>query len=229
MPKCGDARICQKCSRKIHDFRNKSDFEIGLIHASSEEKVCGIYPSSLDSKPRLATTWFLSASILAFLQLAPQYEAIAKPQTEQLPTTPSDPIKKVASDTTKKNDTKLKFIGTVLDEQNNPVYGAMVHIKGTSLATSTDSSGNFQLDLTDSLAENDSCEIIVHWLGYGKETLTLTADSVKTIGPSDSIVRISPSVKMITYGVPIQEVHVLEKPSFWYRATLPFRRLFSRF
>ncbi|MFT6808803.1 MAG: hypothetical protein ACJA01_002034 [Saprospiraceae bacterium] len=43
MPDCGGAKLCSKCSAKIHDFRGLTDWEIAVVYAHSKKRVCGIY------------------------------------------------------------------------------------------------------------------------------------------------------------------------------------------
>lgn len=95
----------------------------------------------------------------------------------------------------------VEVSGRVVDEQNKPVSGATVTVKGTGNATVTDGLGQFKLKNVD-----DKAIIIVSYLGYEKRELPAAADMgiiklTVTNNPLDE-------VKVIAYGQTSQRLSV---------------------
>lgn len=95
----------------------------------------------------------------------------------------------------------IEVSGRVLDEQNKPVGGATVTVKGEGNATVTDERGDFKLKNVD-----DKATIIISYLGYEKKELpaALNLGIIKlmiTNNPLDE-------VKVIAYGQTSQRLSV---------------------
>lgn len=59
--------------------------------------------------------------------------------------------------------------GKVVDEKNEPLVGAVVRVKGTKIATSTNSKGEFTLANVD-----DKAVLVISFLGYEPQEITVT-------------------------------------------------------
>lgn len=79
-------------------------------------------------------------------------------------------IKKEAS---QRKDQKIKVSGKVTDEFNDPLPGATVLLKGTSLGVSTDAGGGFQLDLPAS----DEMVLRIHFVGMETKEIPISGDT----------------------------------------------------
>ncbi len=73
-----------------------------------------------------------------------------------------------------------QITGTITDDTNMPLIGATVIETGTSNGTSTDIDGNFTLTL-----ENDPSQIEISYVGYGKQTRTVSAGENLSISLSE--------------------------------------------
>src|SRR5690349_8229124 len=63
--------------------------------------------------------------------------------------------------------------GKVLDESNNPVYGASVTIKNSSTGTTTDENGNFSI-----LVPASAQALIISYVGYGTREVAISGNTV---------------------------------------------------
>lgn len=72
--------------------------------------------------------------------------------------------------------------GTVIDEDDFPLIGANVRVKGTDLGVSTDINGNFELNVA-----KTAKKLIVSYIGYGKKSITLTESSTYNIVLKESV------------------------------------------
>src|SRR5574344_327843 len=63
---------------------------------------------------------------------------------------------------------KTKLSGIVLDENNDPIIGANILVKGTTLGTTTDLDGKFNLETDDK-----SVILVVSYIGYTKQEMKI--------------------------------------------------------
>jgi len=84
--------------------------------------------------------------------------------------------------------------GSVLNERSNPVVGASVTVKGTSIGTSTDSSGTFTLSVPAS-----ANTVVISYVGYANQEITITGRSSFTISLASSGQTLN-EVVVIGYG-----------------------------
>lgn len=62
---------------------------------------------------------------------------------------------------------KVKVTGQIIDQQNQPIVGAMVTVKGTTTATLSDVTGNFQIEVP------VNGKIVISYLGYITQELVI--------------------------------------------------------
>lgn len=70
--------------------------------------------------------------------------------------------------------------GTVVDEGGIPLAGASVIVKGTTTGASTDFDGNFSINI-----ESDSDVLVVSYVGYKTEELTVGSQTVINVTLSE--------------------------------------------
>ncbi len=84
--------------------------------------------------------------------------------------------------------------GRVMDEQSNPIPGANILIKGTTLGTSTDSDGRFSLTVPDA-----SSVLVVSFIGYLSKEIEVGAQTEISIVLTADIKQLS-EVVVVGYG-----------------------------
>lgn len=91
------------------------------------------------------------------------------------------PISKAAVLSSARVTLQQKLSGTVRDARNNPLPGVTVAIKGTTTATSTDGSGNFQFASIPSGAV-----LSVSMIGFRNQEVAVTSSTVEIVLEEDS-------------------------------------------
>lgn len=81
---------------------------------------------------------------------------------------------------------QTKLTGKVVDENNQPLPGASVVVKGTSTGTSTDFDGNFTLS-----APSNSGDVVVSYMGYYNKTVAFSG--TKNLGT----IKLEPSAESL--------------------------------
>lgn len=89
---------------------------------------------------------------------------------------------------------KAPFTGKVVDENNQPLPGAVVRVKGTEIATATDVNGAFQVNST-----QQAIVITVSFVGYDVAEKTLIANQPLTIQVQPNSKSLS-EVVVVGYG-----------------------------
>jgi TonB-dependent starch-binding outer membrane protein SusC len=84
--------------------------------------------------------------------------------------------------------------GRVMDDQSNPIPGANVLIKGTTLGTSTDSDGKFSIQVPDANAV-----LVVSFIGYVSKEITVGAQTEIDITLEADVKQLS-EVVVVGYG-----------------------------
>src|SRR5690606_8300842 len=84
--------------------------------------------------------------------------------------------------------------GQVLDEKGEPMPGATVMIKGTSIGTFTDANGNFTLSVPDG-----SATLVVSFTGYKPQEVAIGTNTSVSVVMEPDILNLS-EVVVIGYG-----------------------------
>ncbi len=158
-------RHCNVCEKIVYDFTNKTDEQI-VKTFEDNGKLCGRFKTNqlnrelvLARKSKNSYRSIAASGLFAFLALntfksKAQNETIL-PKTEI--TKPINHVKgKIATSVLKER----VISGTILDENNLPLPGANIVIKGTSSGTQTDFDGHFKLKV-----DEDSI-LIISFVGY---------------------------------------------------------------
>ena len=227
MKKMEGGRLCTSCNKCIIDFRKKSYHEIARIHAMSENGACGLYtdaqlrgePLPPPSKKRWKP--FLLALMPSF------FYSIHHSYAEDTP------IIKVEDSLYSKSDTipegeelpkasqPLSISERVVEaDTGEPLIAASVFIKGSNTGITADIEGNFQLKYLKEEFETDSVDIIVSYIGYEEQRLTLPKENV-----SDLYIEMPGSLMVTEFGVVYYPWH----KRAWRFVTSPFRRLVGLF
>lgn len=191
MTNCGDYRKCKTCNQDIYDFRGLTNWEIALIHGNSKTKVCGIYDENI-SKDSINKIKRNKSLIIAGLfglitsnSSANTISSVPNEITEfQLNSKDLNSTRKQnCNQNSQTNNTdSLKIVeGILVDETKNPLIGVNIILDGTTKGAITDINGRFSLDLTEEFNANDSVNLILSYIGYGRKEQVITKyDFLKT-------------------------------------------------
>lgn len=99
-----------------------------------------------------------------------------------------------ASRTVTQSPVEITVTGRVTDEQNNPIPGANVIIKGTTLGTSTDSDGKFSIVVPD-----ENAVLVVTFIGYLSTEVPVGAQTEINIVLKPDVKQLS-EIVVVGYG-----------------------------
>lgn len=180
--------FCGSCRKEVIDFTRLSDEELIEHFNTSTNETCGRFKKSqLKSyKPMITKTSnqnlvsrgiaVMGFSILSLcaVNTTQAQDVSLNEQTTQKELTMTLGTPMVMGDIIIENYT---VSGTVLDEENLPLPGVNVVLKGTTEGTQTDFDGKFEfpraLEIDDVL--------VFSYIGYGKKEYTITESASETI------------------------------------------------
>jgi hypothetical protein len=138
-------RFCCNCQKNVIDFTKASDREI-LMAYTENNTLCGRFNNTQLNRNIMTpkeknSFWIVTvASVIAFLGLGNQsikgQEIIKTEQTDK---------KQISDSTSLKPSTKIKYSGILYDENNIPLPGANVIVKGSKIKTQTSINGEFSI------------------------------------------------------------------------------------
>ncbi len=180
--------FCGSCEKEVIDFTRLSDEELIEYFNTSSNETCGRFKKTqLKSyEPMITKTSnqsfvsrgiavmsFSLLSLCAINTMQAQDTASNSESTQkELTMTLGTPM--VIGDVMIEN---YRVSGTVLDEENLPLPGVNVVLKGTAEGTQTDFDGKFEfpraLEIDDVL--------VFSYIGYGKKEYTITESASETI------------------------------------------------
>lgn len=151
-------RFCDKCMKNVMDFTAKTDREI-LDSYAKDSKLCGRFKADQLNRDiavveKKSTVWLATTSAIMTIVGVESSEVLAqeKQNTEQhenfMLGKMIAPVKP-----------QTKVIKGVVSDDDGPLPGANVVIKGTDISTQTDIDGNF------SLVAKENDVIVVSFLG----------------------------------------------------------------
>jgi CarboxypepD_reg-like domain len=176
-------RFCASCQKEVMDFTRMGDSQIAHI-LSSNENICGrIKPSQANRElaiPHHRKNHAAAIAAVAVLAVSPAIAYAQTPvQTEQQPV---DNDHEVLGKVMTKPVSTVN--GTVVDENNQPLPGADVHISTKNRSVITDIDGKFTIEAE----KGDVLEVAV--IGYEPVIITIKGqDFMKPlqIAPSPGI------------------------------------------
>ncbi|MBF4519284.1 carboxypeptidase-like regulatory domain-containing protein [Flavobacterium sp. ANB] len=160
-------KFCSSCQKNVIDFTKASNREIILAYNENENLCDRFRISQLDRnimipKEKKSIWVIIAASVIAFLGLGNQTAKaqgnVRIEQTDKNRLNDSINIKSTA---------KNKYSGIVLDENNIPLPGAYLMIKGTKIGTQTDIDGSFSIEAVKGNI------LVVSYVSYKRLELTL--------------------------------------------------------
>ena len=188
MEEVDGSKICAKCSHKIHDFRNKSAIEIAITHATTEGKVCGVYPAVFVKEPRFT---FIKKRLKGLRQilftvsgvLLQQQATAEKPMLQSRIENLHLADKGSTNLTFQSQEQKVDVIDSIsirgrimylFEDTSFIAPGVAVVIKGTAVGCVSDSSGYYNLVIPEDLVEGDSLTVIYSYVGFATQDHTIS-------------------------------------------------------
>ena len=183
-------KYCPVCKTDVLDFRDLKDNEILDILKQTKGKVCGRFRQSQlnrplifnDKKeaprsPRFAKMLVAVALLYSSTNSSAQ-ERVGSDIVIQKDLIAMDSLKlrKVQEEI----DTKNSILqGTIFYEQDkDPLIGVTVVIKNTNIGAISDTEGNYQLVIPDTLMNKDKITVLFNFIGCETQTITYETDKI---------------------------------------------------
>lgn len=177
--------FCGSCQKEVIDFTTMTSKELVKHFNTTAGKTCGRFKASqlkihkpmMSHKTNasfvsrgLAVMSFSLLSLCAVSNIQAQEVVSNEPLTELTVLGETMTMGKISIE-------KHTVTGTVLDEENLPLPGVNIVLKGTAIGTQTDFDGKFEFPKT--LDLNDV--LVFSYIGYGKKEYTITEPLSKAI------------------------------------------------
>lgn len=223
MKPAADGRFCFSCQKNVVDFSGMSTDEIlGFIAGGSY--VCGrIGQDQLESinyallyKQRIIFNWRKFSWAAAMLSMAPFIKTQAKTfvKTEQGPV-----IQKNISTAA---DTAVKKIWgiVVASDDNLPIPGVVVRVKGANAATQTNTNGSFSVDVP------PGCDTLeFSFIGYERQDISVSGFEQ---GKRKTALKMTDTVILKTAMMGRMEVRTSFFYRLWWHIKSPIVAIFRR-
>ena len=206
----GCTRFCSKCKNEVHDLTNQDDDAIKTLMINKKGKICarisdvqvqGIFRSNTSNIAKACMVFFFGLTLMGKASAKTDtFHSILGPETNhEFPLEHFSPI-----------DSAGVISGVVKDkEDQRPLEGVTIKLKGNSLETKTDEKGVFKLNVDKEKLK--SYTIIVNAVGY---------QSLETNVKNDQSVLIVLEPEVIWIG----EVILPWYQKIWWTIKAPFNK-----
>ncbi|WP_405269420.1 carboxypeptidase-like regulatory domain-containing protein [Cellulophaga sp. Ld12] len=177
--------FCGSCEKEVIDFTTMSKSEILNYLCTATNSTCGRFKTSQLNDLQMTNSNvspfnFLTKSIgaMSFSLLSLCAISSVNAQDEALSTSVQTELvsnSEATTNTTQSNKYKVK--GLVVDQENLPLPGVSVVLKGTNEGVSTDFDGNFEFSRR--LSEGDV--LVFSYVGYDTQSYTIVKSETDTI------------------------------------------------
>lgn len=166
----GPGRHCAACQKTVVDFTQMSDAEILAVLTQATHGTCGRFRAEQLARPLLPLAvrgpgrwraWLAAAGAVWVLREGVGAPARAQAAVEQMPSTTEQKAGKVMMATPAAMIHLIK--GTVVNDKNEGLLGAIVLIDKTNAGISTDASGRFVLPVA---ATSKQITLLIKYTGY---------------------------------------------------------------
>lgn len=198
-------RFCASCAKTVIDFSQMSDAQVLNYLSQSTGRLCGRFAQDqverplTPLKPEKKRIWWIAALMpLTLLQnkangqfkTEKKLADVSYAKRQQSMGSVAVGIKQTTDAVNYKEDKIIN--GTVVDNHNIPIAGASILLKGTTIGTTTDTTGKFTLHLTttDSLAK-----LIISSVGYEEEEVNCTFNHTNEVNIDTRKLRLSPALQ----------------------------------
>lgn len=212
----GKEHFCSSCQKTVIDFTGYEDAAFLAYFQKTTETPCGrLTQRQLDLVIPVPPTFlfrpanlykYAAAGLLSITGITTQAQTVATIPTAQNPVAAGN---RLTTGEQAQQDT-ISFRARVVDENNEGVAGASVHIMNNAGGTVTDVDGNFYLSV--SVRERNSGVLEIKSVGY------TTIQTVMNTLTDHAIIKLAPSEQEL-----IGEIVIIRKQNLWQRITRPFR------
>ncbi|WP_040280017.1 carboxypeptidase-like regulatory domain-containing protein [Psychroserpens damuponensis] len=196
-------RHCSSCEKTVYDFTSKTDEHIIKTY-QAQNNLCGRFKTTqldrelvLSRKEKNNYLSYVASTFFAFLSFGSiDAQAQEPPKIEAVNATHNPTIKgKIAVSVLHKI-----ISGTVTDSQNDlPMHGVTIVIKGTKKGTQTDVNGHYKL------AVKKGDILVFSYLGYDKKEVKVSHSNLYNIAFESSDISIMGEV--ILHDPKIEDTH----------------------
>ena len=169
-------KFCGSCEKTIVDFRMMSDRQIINHYKKNKGKICGVFnevqlnrpiPFPMEVQPN--RNWKAVVALMTGLLFSGGLAGQSTIPTTENPIVLEQSMIK-GKQSIEPNQTPIKKLKGIISgaDLNEPLIGANVLIKGTTIGVATDLDGNFELSIPNNLT---AFEIAISYTGYESETL----------------------------------------------------------
>jgi len=207
---------CSSCQKNVIDFTKMSDDEIKWYFKNDAGKTCGRFKASQlktyampsEQNNYYSLKW-VKAGLLGFTILFSGKQSVAKPINQSSMPVEVHPEKKsIENKGTTTSGVAHTVKGTVVDELGEPIPGANVVVRGTTIGTVTDIDGRFILNDVP-----DNSVLMFYFIGYETQEYKLR----KLSSESEMIEMKMVEMEIDFMGeVAVDEVY-FSKPTLWQR------------
>jgi len=183
-------RFCASCAKTVVDFSQMSDTQVLNYLSQAKGRLCGRFAQEQLERPLVSVKaekkkiWWMAALMpltLLFTKANAQKTDKGTINIEYNKCERSMGL--VAVGTHKAVDTLESPInkiitGTIVDDNNIPIQGASVILRGTSIGTATNSTGNFHLSFP---ANSSSIKITISAIGFLEKEVSYTANDTNEV------------------------------------------------
>lgn len=177
--------FCASCQKEVIDFTKHSDEALRQFFDKNTGKTCGRFKKSqvkeVQTIPFMNTNFFTrSIGLVGFslvaLCVTPDLKAQEAALVNSTIRTEISGVQRFEASGDMAFE-QYTVTGTVLDEENLPLPGVNVVLKGTAEGTQTDFDGKFEFPIP---LEADDI-LVISYIGYGKKEYTITPSESETI------------------------------------------------
>lgn len=172
--------FCQSCEKEVIDFTNFSDNELINYLSQGNKKACGMFKASQLKTYETNSLQTMNNSMLhkGIAMMSFSLLALCATEVKGQETASIEPTIEMVSSLegvvgkVQVVQEKHTLTGTIVDENNEPLPGVNVVLKGTTVGTQTDFDGKFEFP--QQLEENDI--LVLSFIGYETKTYKVAAN-----------------------------------------------------
>lgn len=235
-------RFCESCQKKVYDFRQMDAHQIRRHHQGTQGQLCGIYDQQqievltpqMPVRPSLKVlrkwgiaVWGLLLAELSYGQLASDSTKVEQTEKSHAAFEEEGKLYSYHGGLIREEKTDSLFVkGKVIElETGEPLIFANVLLRGYDIA-STDFDGNFSMNVTKAMQENEEIKMEVSYIGFQKKEVIISRQQFE----NNDTLQIDLKMLIAEYELDeialVGEVVVIKQP-FHIRAWQGIRRFFS--
>ena len=218
------AAFCKVCATDVVDFTHMTEEEIKAYFQQSTGSLCGRFSQKqIENNPRqvsLKTNIRLKGAAallggISFLPLTAVSQEVDVPNIKK-----EDRVEVIEN-----QGDSLVFYGKVMENDSSglEIIGANIIVAGTTIGTSTDINGNFNIKINKQDLKSDTVLLIFSFIGFGDDSLEVEVNSRKSIEYNSVLSR---REDQTIIGIVAPKKHLPGR--IWSNMKFSFYRLFAK-